>query len=51
MITSLIRNTAYEVRVRMVPPAGSAHIYRWGYARVHTNQLTKTPSKREPRYR
>ena len=36
MITSLIRNTAYEVRVRMVPPAGSAHIYRWGYARVHT---------------
>ena len=37
MITSLIRNTAYEVRVRMVPPAGSAHIYRWGYARVHTN--------------
>ena len=36
-ITSLIRNTAYEVRVRMVPPAGSAHIYRWGYARVHTN--------------
>ena len=37
MITSLIRNTAYEVRVRMVPPAGSAHIYRWGYAKVHTN--------------
>ena len=36
MITSLIRNTAYEVRVRMVPPAGSTHIYRWGYARVHT---------------
>ena len=36
-ITSLARNTAYEVRVRMVPPARSAHIYRWGYARVHTN--------------
>ena len=36
-ITSLIRNTAYEVRVRMIPPTGSAHIYRWGYARVHTN--------------
>ena len=36
MITSLIRNTAYEVRVRMVPPAGSAHIYRWGYAKVYT---------------
>ena len=36
-ITSLAPNTAYEVRVRMVPPAGSTHIYRWGYARVHTN--------------
>ena len=36
MITSLARTTAYEVRVRMVPPADSTHIYRWGYARVHT---------------
>ena len=36
-ITGLSRNTAYEVRVRMIPPTGSAHIYRWGYARVHTN--------------
>ena len=35
-ITSLARTTAYEVRVRMVPPADSTHIYRWGYARVHT---------------
>ena len=35
-ITGLSQNTAYEVRVRMVPPAGSTHIYRWGYARVHT---------------
>ena len=35
-ITGLSRNTAYEVRVRMVPPANSAHIYRWGYARVYT---------------
>ena len=35
-ITGLSRNTAYEVRVRMVPPADSTHIYRWGYARVHT---------------
>ena len=29
-------NTAYEIRVRMIPPAGSTHIYRWGYARVYT---------------
>ena len=36
-ITGLAPNTAYEVRVRMVPPAGSAHIYRWGYARVRTD--------------
>ena len=35
-ITGLSRNTAYEVRVRMIPPADSRHIYRWGYARVHT---------------
>ena len=35
-ITGLSRNTAYEIRVRMIPPAGSTHIYRWGYARVHT---------------
>ena len=35
-ITSLSRNTAYEIRVRMIPPAGSTHIYRWGYARVYT---------------
>ena len=35
-ITSLARTTAYEVRVRMIPPADSTHIYRWGYARVHT---------------
>ena len=35
-ITGLSRNTAYEIRVRMIPPADSTHIYRWGYARVHT---------------
>ena len=35
-ITSLARNTAYEVRVRMAPPADSTHTYRWGYARVYT---------------
>ena len=35
-ITGLSRNTAYEIRVRMIPPAGSTHIYRWGYARVYT---------------
>ena len=35
-ITGLARNTTYEVRVRMVPPANSTHIYRWGYARVYT---------------
>ena len=35
-ITGLSRSTAYEIRVRMIPPAGSTHIYRWGYARVHT---------------
>ena len=35
-ISSLAANTAYEVRVRMIPPANSTHIYRWGYARVHT---------------
>ena len=35
-ITGLARNTAYEVRVRMIPPAGSTHTYRWGYARVYT---------------
>ena len=35
-ITSLARNTAYEVRVRMIPPANSTHTYRWGHARVYT---------------
>ena len=35
-ITGLSRNTAYEVRVRMIPPANSTHTYRWGYARVYT---------------
>ena len=35
-ITSLARTTAYEVRVRMIPPTDSTHIYRWGYARVYT---------------
>ena len=35
-ITGLSRNTAYEIRVRMIPPADSTHIYRWGYARVYT---------------
>ena len=35
-ITGLARNTAYEVRVRMNPPADSTHTYRWGYARVYT---------------
>ena len=35
-ISSLAANTAYEIRVRMIPPAGSTHIYRWGYARVYT---------------
>ena len=35
-ISSLAANTAYEVRVRMIPPADSTHTYRWGYARVHT---------------
>ena len=35
-ITGLTRNTTYEVRVRMIPPAGSTHTYRWGYARVYT---------------
>ena len=35
-ISSLAANTAYEVRVRMIPPVDSKHIYRWGYARVHT---------------
>ena len=35
-ITGLSQNTAYEVRVRMIPPADSTHIYRWGYARVYT---------------
>ena len=35
-ISSLAANTAYEVRVRMIPPADSTHIYRWGYARVYT---------------
>ena len=35
-ITGLSRSTAYEVRVRMIPPADSTHIYRWGYARVYT---------------
>ena len=44
MITSLIRNTAYEVRVRMVPPAGSAHIYRWGYATIHTDDCATSGS-------
>ena len=36
IITSLARNTAYEVRVRMSPPADSTHTYRWGYARGTT---------------
>ena len=35
-ISSLAANTTYEVRVRMIPPAGSTHIYRWGYARIYT---------------
>ena len=35
-ISSLAANTAYEVRVRMIPPANSTHTYRWGYARVYT---------------
>ena len=35
-ISSLAANTTYEVRVRMIPPADSTHIYRWGYARVYT---------------
>ena len=35
-ISSLAANTAYEVRVRMIPPADSTHTYRWGYARVYT---------------
>ena len=35
-ITGLSRNTAYEIKVRMIPPADSTHIYRWGYARVYT---------------
>ena len=35
-ISSLAANTTYEVRVRMIPPAGSTHTYRWGYARVYT---------------
>ena len=35
-ISNLAPNTTYEVRVRMIPPANSTHIYRWGYARVYT---------------
>ena len=35
-ISSLAANTAYEVRVRMIPPADSTQSYRWGYARVYT---------------
>ena len=35
-ISSLAANTTYEVRVRMIPPAGSTQTYRWGYARVYT---------------
>ena len=30
-ISSLAANTAYEVRVRMIPPANSTHIYRCTY--------------------
>ena len=46
-ITGLARNTAYEVRVRMIPPADSTHTYRWGYATGPYRQLTRTSPQRE----